>query len=126
MEECITQPHNGVAWCKLCLHQFTFPPRGVPVANLRSMYLCHLTGDHYHLNVKQATGGELMVLLQLYKMQVPEELQDGREEWPADLKLQWRHTVSLWTLAMLSSAFDRPADGRWVSVVGGVTVVGTQ
>jgi len=70
------------------------------------MYLRHLTGDHYHLNVKQATGGELMVLLQHYKLQVPAELQDGREEWPADLKLKWQHTVLLWN-AMLQVSFDR-------------------
>ena len=73
------------------------------------MYLRHLTGDHYHLHVKEATGEDLMGLMRYYKMLVPEELQDGREEWPADLKLQWQHTVLLWTLAMLSSAFDRPA-----------------
>jgi len=42
-------------------------------------------------------------------MLVPEELQDGREEWPADLKLQWQRTVLLWTYAMLQGAFPRPA-----------------
>ena len=73
------------------------------------MYLRHLTGDHPHLHVKEATGEELMVLMQHYKMQVPAELQDGREEWPADLKLQWQRTVLLWTYAMLQGAFDRPA-----------------
>ena len=109
MEECITQPHNGVAWCKICLHQFTLEPRrGAPVEwhYLRSMYLRHLTGDHPHLHVKEATGEELMVLMQHYKMQVPAELQDGREEWPDDLKLQWQRTVLLWS-AMLQVSFDR-------------------
>ena len=47
-----------------------------------------------------------MVLLDHYKLQVPAELQDGSEEWPADLKLKWQHTVLLWN-AMLQVSFDR-------------------
>ena len=113
MEECITQPHNGVAWCKLCLHKFTLPrlddpPLDVPRStNVRSMYLRHLTGGyHPHLHLQEARAEELMVLMQHYKMQVPAELQDGSEEWPADLKLKWQHTVLLWN-AMLQVSFDR-------------------
>ena len=127
MEECITAPHNGVAWCKICLHKFFLPRYGVPPlpppvpsdvywSNLRSFYLDHLTGDHpflyanehedTHLHVKEATGGELVILLQHYKLRVPEHLQDGSEEWPADLKLKWQHTVLLWS-SMLQVSFDR-------------------
>jgi hypothetical protein len=63
------------------------------------MYLRHLTDDHYHLQMKEATEVGLMGLMQHYKSMVPEDLQDGREEWPADLKLQWQQHVLHWIYA---------------------------